>query len=391
LVGTVNALGLKGVSLAILIAMCAPGASAAAIETRAQQALLIDMTTGAELLSKNADSAMAPASMTKIMTADLVFERLRDGRLSLDDTLPVSETAWRKGGSKMFVEVGAQVSVEDLLRGIIVQSGNDASIVVAEALAGSEEAFGEMMTKKAREIGMRSTTFRNATGWPEPDHLTTARDMATLAMHTIREYPEYYHFYSETSFTFNKIKQGNRNPLLYKDFGADGLKTGHTEVSGYGLTASAKRGDRRLILVVNGLPDVQARSDESQRLLEWGFREFDNYSIFNAGDVIERAKVWLGAAEDVPLVLGEDLVATLPRNKVADAKIKAVVPEPVPAPIKAGDPIGKLVIDIPDHEPIEAALYAGADVGELDFVGRVLASIKHMIFGAAGSLAESAN
>jgi D-alanyl-D-alanine carboxypeptidase (penicillin-binding protein 5/6) len=238
---------------------------AGAIETAAKQAIVVDVSTGTVMLEKNADELMAPASMTKIMTANLVFDRLKDGRLTMEETLPVSENAWRKGGSKMFVRVGDEVTVEDLLRGIVIQSGNDASIVIAEAIGGSESAFGDLMTEKAREIGMTETTFRNATGWPDPEHLTTARDMARLAAYTVSTYPDYYHLYGEKSFTYNKIKQGNRNPLLYKDLGADGLKTGHTELSGYGLTASVKRGDRRIVLVINGLTSVNECSSPARR------------------------------------------------------------------------------------------------------------------------------
>jgi len=363
-------------------------APARAIETQALQAILVDFDTGTVLLEKNADELMAPASMTKIMTADLVFDRLKDGRLSLDDKLEVSEYAWRKGGSKMFVEINSQVAVEDLLRGIIIQSGNDASIVVAEAIAGSEEAFGDIMTERAHQIGMNDTTFRNATGWPDPQHLTTARDLATLAAYTIRTHPEYYYLYGQISYTYNDIKQGNRNPLLYKNLGADGLKTGHTEASGYGLTASAKRGDRRLILVVNGLPSVNARSEEGARLLNWGFREFDNYELFEAGEIVETAEVWMGQRSAVPLVLDRALVMTLPRAGVRKMKVAVIVEEPVTAPIQAGDELAKLVVEAEGMAPTQFPLYAAEDVPELGFTGRVGASIKHLVFGAAGSVAS---
>ena len=228
-------------------------ANSAGFETGAKQVIIVDYTTGAELYGKNADEIMDPASMTKMMTIYKLFERLKNGSLSMEDTFLVSEKAWRKKGSKMFVPVGGRVSVEDLVRGIIVQSGNDASIVVAEGLSGSEAAFAEQMTAKARELGMTNTTFRNASGWPEPGHTTTARDLAILAAATIRDFPELYKYYAEMEFTFNKIKQGNRNPLLYRNTGADGLKTGHTEAAGYGLTASAVRGDQRLIVVAHGM------------------------------------------------------------------------------------------------------------------------------------------
>jgi D-alanyl-D-alanine carboxypeptidase len=237
----------------------------------AARVILLDFATGTVLFEKNADVPMAPASMTKIMTLYLLFQRLEDGRLALDDTLPVSQQAWRIGGSKMFVEAGTRVAVEDLIRGIVVQSGNDASIVVAEGLAGTEERFAEEMTATARRLGLTHTTFRNATGWPDPEHVTTARDLAVLAVRTIRDFPDYYHYYGERTFTYNDIRQGNRNPLLYKDMGADGLKTGHTEASGYSLTASAVRNGRRLVLVLSGPESVRARTGESAKLIDWGF------------------------------------------------------------------------------------------------------------------------
>ena len=248
-----------GFAIAAILAVVLP-TQAATMETQAEEAFLVDFQTGAVLLDKNADVRMPPSSMSKMMTAYMVFERLKDGRLSLDDELPVSEKAWRKGGSKMFVEVGDQVRVEDLLRGVIVQSGNDACIVLAEGLAGSEEAFAEQMTAKGREIGLTGSNFTNATGWPDENHYVTARDLATLAERIIVDHPEYYHYYSEKEFTWNDIRQGNRNPLLYRNVGADGLKTGHTEAAGYGLTASAMQNGRRLLLVVNGLPSVRPSS-----------------------------------------------------------------------------------------------------------------------------------
>ena len=284
--------------VAVILAL-AQTRPAAAIETMAREALLVDMDTGAVLLEKNADKPMPPASMSKIMTTYMVFSRLREGKLAMDDTLPVSERAWRRGGcvsdgSTMCLKLGERVKVEDLLQGIIVQSGNDASIVIAEGLAGSEEAFASEMNKKAKEIGLKGSVFRNSTGLPEPDHVMTARDLAVLAERTIKDFPEYYHFYSEKEFTYNGIKQGNRNPLLYKSVGADGLKTGHTKEAGYGLTASAKQADRRVVLVVAGLPSMAARAEESVRLIDYAFREFENVPLVKAGEQVETASVWLG-------------------------------------------------------------------------------------------------
>ncbi len=355
---------------------------AAAIETTAREAFIIDVATGRVLLDKNADDSMPPASMSKIMTTYLVFERLKDGRLSLDDTLPVSEKAWRKAGSKMFVKVGDQVRVEDLLRGVIVQSGNDACIVLAEGLGGTEEAFAFEMTRKGREIGLTGSSFVNATGWPDPNQRMTARDLATLAMRIITDFPEYYHYYSETEFTYAGIRQSNRNPLLYKSLGADGLKTGHTEEAGYGLTASAMQGDRRVVLVLNGLESQRARSEESQRLIGWAFREFGNYTLFEAGQTVEEAGVWLGVEPTVPLIAERDLTVTLSRKARLDMVVTVVYDGPIPAPLEVGQQIATLVVTAPGEETIEVPLVAGAAVERLGFAGRVTASIKHLIFGA---------
>ncbi len=380
----------RGLALAIpLLVLTLAPRPAAAIETLAREALLMDITTGAILLDKNADDPMPPASMSKLMTLFMVFERLKEGSLSLEDSFPVSENAWRKGGAKsgsstMFLEPGSRVKVEDLIRGIIVQSGNDACIVLAEGLASSEKAFAEEMTQRARMLGMKTSTFHNATGWPDPDHHMTARELAILAKHTIQDFPEYYHYYSEKRFTYNGIRQGNRNPLLYRDIGADGLKTGHTEVSGYGLTASAVRGDRRLILVVNGLPSVKDRSRESERLIEWGFREFDNYKLFSANDAVVDADVWLGEEQLVPLVIDKDLVITMPRKARRDMKVAVTYEGPLPAPIAKGDVLAKLVVSAPDMNNIEVPLVAGRDVGQLGLIGRLGAALKYLLWGSAG-------
>ncbi|RDD62028.1 D-alanyl-D-alanine carboxypeptidase family protein [Ferruginivarius sediminum] len=356
--------------------------SAAALETPAREAILVDHDTGAVLLAKKPDTKMPPASMTKIMTAYLVFEHLKDGRLSLDDTFVVSEKAWRKGGSKMFVEVGKEVRVEDLLRGVIVQSGNDASIVLAEGIAGTEEAFGEMMTETAHELGMSNSTFQNATGWPHEDHRTTARDLATLSKHIISDFPEHYHFFSELEFTWNDIRQYNRNPLLRRNMGVDGLKTGHTQNAGYGLTASAERDGRRLILVVNGLNSAKQRASESARLLEWGFREFQNYALYEAGDTVEEAPVWLGEADRVPLKIREDLKITLPRTARESMTVTVTYDSPVPAPIREGQEIATLRVEAPDMETVEVPLEAGMAVDQLGPLGRIVSSLEYLVFGA---------
>ena len=371
----------------LLLAATGP-ATGQAFETSAKQAVLLDYDTGAVLFDKDASATMFPASMTKIMTALMVFDRLRDGSFTLETKLPVSEKAWRMGGSKMFVRVGEDVTVQDLLRGVIVQSGNDASIVFAEAIGGTEEAFGDMMTKRAREIGLEGTVFRNATGWPDPAHVTTARDLAKLAGYVIREYPENYGYYSEREFTYGKsldgkpITQSNRNPLLYQDVGADGLKTGSTEASGYGLTASGVRDGRRLVMVINGLDSVRSRSQESRRLFDWGFLNFTNIALFKAGDTVDTATVWLGDKPSVPLVLQDDFTVTLPRGSRSGMKVTVKYQGPISTPVTKGQQIATLEVSAPDFETIGRPLYAAEDVGQLAFFGRIGSAISFIIFGA---------
>lgn len=373
---------LMAAAAAFFLACGVSQADAASIETSAKYAYIIDFTTGAVLLDKNAEELMPPSSMSKLMTAYVVFEALRDGRLKLTDELPVSENAWRKQGSKMFVRVGDRVKVDDLLHGVIIDSGNDACIVLAEGLANSESAFAEQLNARSRVLGLTKSTFRNATGWPDPGHLMTPHDLAVLARHIITDFPEYYLYYSKLNFTYNGITQGNRNPLLYKNIGADGLKTGHTEIAGYGLTASVKRGDRRIIMVLNGLSSMKERSEESERLAEWAFREFDNFPLFEANEVVADADVWLGSSDKVPLVAKEKTLVTMPHSARKDMKVSMVYDGPIPAPIKKGDVVGKLVMTAPGMAPMETPLIAGADVDRLGFFGRVVAAAKHLILGS---------
>lgn len=345
------------------------------VDTLARQAILIDYETGAVLLEKNPDDRMPPSSMSKLMTMYVVFDLLKQGRLRLDQELPVSERAWRMGGSKMFVQIGTQISVENLARGVIVQSGNDACIVLAEGISGSEQQFAELMNEVGQRIGLRASNFRNSTGWPDPEHRMTARDLATLARRIITDHPEYYRFYNERSFRWNDITQENRNPTLARVAGADGLKTGHTEEAGFGLTASAMRGGRRLILVVNGLPSMRARAEESERLLEWGFREFDNVVMFRAADTVEEVPVYLGARATVPLVAGRDLVLTMPRQWRRELQARVRYDAPVPAPVSRGQELGKLVVSGRGVPEMEVPLIAGADVDKLGLLPRIPAVI----------------
>lgn len=357
-------------------------AQAGSMDTIARQAVLIDMTTQTVLFEKNADERMPPSSMSKIMTAYMVFSALKEGRVKLEDGMPVSQRAWKMGGSKMYVELDNSVKIDDLIKGVIVQSGNDACIVLAEGLAGSEEEFARRATAKAKELGLTGTNLVNATGWPDPQHYMTARDLARLAQRLITDFPEYYHYYSIREFTYHKIKQGNRNPLLYRNIGADGLKTGHTDAAGYGLTASAERDGRRLVLVVNGLPNMQARADESARLIEWGFREFQNYALFRRGDVVDEARVWLGQPPTVPVTVAKDLKVTMTPSERDGMKVMLVTPTAVAAPIKAGDPVGKLVITGPGFSAKEVPVVAAADVERKGVFGRAIAAARYFVFGS---------
>lgn len=373
--------GIFRTSAAGLLTLVLLAGPARAIETEAKQAFIVDYDTGAVLLEKSADEQMHPSSMSKLMTLYVLFDHLKSGSVKLDDELPVSDKAWKMGGSKMFVPNGGKVKVEDLVRGIAIQSGNDACIVVAEGIAGSEDAFVDQINHTAKQIGLTNSTFKNATGWPDPGHLMTARDLAILARHLIADFPEYYRYFSEIDFTYNGIKQGNRNPLLYKNLGADGLKTGHTDEGGYGEVGSAKRGDRRLIVVLNGMETMKFRAEESEKLIDWGFNEYNNYALLKAGDTISDAEVWLGNAPTVPLVVPSNVVVTLPRKARRGMKVTVSYDGPIPAPIAKGAPIAKLVVTAPDIDPIQIPLVAGADVGTLGFTGRITAALEHVIWG----------
>lgn len=356
-------------------------------EISARQAIVADMSTGTVLFEKNPDERMPPSSMSKIMTAYVVFDAIKRGDLRLDDSLPVSERAWRMQGSKMFVPLGERVKVEDLLRGMIVQSGNDACIVLAEGIAGSEEAFAERMNQIAARIGLNASRFKNSSGWPDPEHVMTARDLLKLSVRLIADFPEYYRFYGEREFTFGRdsrgtpITQPNRNPLLSRQTGADGIKTGHTESAGFGLTASAIREGRRIVMVVNGWPTARARAEESERLLEWAFREFGTYTLFKAGQPIEPAQVWLGKSLSVQMVAANDVVVTIPRRLRPQLAVRIAFDSPVPAPVQRGQTMGTLSVTVPDRAPMTFPLVAESDVERLGYASRVFATLGHIAFG----------
>ena len=361
-------------------------ASAAEILTPAKQAYITDFESGKVLFAKDSEVLMKPASMAKIMTVFLVFQRLTDGSLQLDDEFLVSEKAWRKGGSKTFVEVGSRVSVNDLLHGVIVQSGNDAAIVLAEGIAGTEDAFAEEMNYWAQKLGMKQTNFRNSTGWPDPNLQTSAKDLNILTTELIKrfpadKYPELYPIFAKREFTYNKIKQPNRNPLVYGRVDGDGLKTGHTEESGYGLVASAVRNGQRVVMVLNGMDSIKQRSTESRRLMDLIFREYQSYEFFKQGQSVDQANVWLGTVPQVDLVLDAPLKILLSRKERQAMVISVQWLDPVPAPIRAGDQIGTLVFSLP-NEVRKLPLRAAQDVDTLGLFNRIGAAVKYLIFGA---------
>jgi D-alanyl-D-alanine carboxypeptidase (penicillin-binding protein 5/6) len=371
--------------VALLVALLAlAGGPAAAFETSARAAIVIDHRTGQELFAKNADLALPPASMSKLVTALLVFEEIKAGRLRLDDTLPVSEKAWRTGGSKMFVKIGERVRVEDLLRGMIIQSGNDACVVLAEALAGSEAAFAERATRRARELGLTQTRLKNATGLPDPEHLMSVRDLATVASRIIREHPDLYRLYGEKEFEYAKIRQPNRNPLLQAGVpGVDGVKTGYTEEAGYGLVVSAEREGRRIVLVVAGLDTLRQRRSEAELLLEYAFREFQEYKLFGAGETVVEVPVWMGDAAAVPAVPASVVGVTLRREARKDLKVTARFEAPLPAPVAAGQEIGRLEIVLPGRPPTTVPLLAGRAVERAGLLGRLTGALGYLVQGGA--------
>ena len=350
------------------------------LDTQARWAFIMDASTGATLLQKAADEDMPPSSLTKMMTAYLVFQALSQGRLKPDQTLGVSERAWRMQGSKMFVPLGQEVGVEDLIRGMLIQSGNDACIVLAEGIAGSEEQFVVLMNKEAQTLGLAHTQFRNATGWPDPDHHMSARDVAMLALHVIRDFPQYYHYFSEKDYKFNNIAQENRNVLVDKGL-ADGLKTGHTDAGGFGLCASSERDGRRIIEVLNGLPSSRARAEEGERLLTWAFMNFEDVRLFARNEVVQSIPVWLGAQPTVAVLSRQDIVLTMPHGWQTRARVRVDFNSPVSAPIAAGQTIAQLVVSGTGLADLQVPLVAATAVGRLGLPNRAIAVLEHAVGG----------
>jgi serine-type D-Ala-D-Ala carboxypeptidase (penicillin-binding protein 5/6) len=368
-----------GIVAAVILAVTIGAASAATsvapskkdegYQTSVPAAILIDPDSDSILFEKNADEPVAPASLAKLMTLEFVFNELKQGRIKLDDQYTISVNAWRKGGapsrgSTMFAALNSRISVSDLIHGIIVDSANDACIAVAEALAGNEAAFGEMLTKRAREIGLEHSTFTNATGYSDPNLRVTVRDMAQLARHIIQDYPDYYPWFAERDFTWDNIHQENRNPLLGLGIGADGLKTGETSEAGFNLVGSAQQDNLRLIVVVTGAKSAKERADEARKLLEWGFHGFESRVLFAEGQTVGEAKVFGGDASYVPLV-GPGLIRVMMQRNSSDRLVARIVyTGPVPAPVSKGQPIGELKVWRGDNLALEVPLTAAEDVGK---------------------------
>jgi D-alanyl-D-alanine carboxypeptidase (penicillin-binding protein 5/6) len=356
------------------------------ITTKARQAILMDADSGAVLYQHNADELMAPASMSKLMTLAVIFKALKTGQIKLEDEFLMSVNAWRNGGapsgtSAMMVPVNTKEPMEQLLQGIIVQSGNDASMAIAEGMAGNEEAFARVMTEEARKLGLTKSTFRNSTGLPDPEHMMTARELAILTRHLIRDFPEYYGRFAQREYQYRKHRFINRNPILGTELGVDGLKTGYTKEAGYGIAASAKQGNRRLILVVNGLERQDERKNEAVKLLEWGFKSLTEYKLFDAGEVVGQARVWGGNRMFLPLVGAEGVLVVFPRLP-ANQRLRAeiIYKAPLKAPIAKGDVVAHLRVTAPSQAVSEVPLVAAEDVPEGGVIRRGLDTLVHMAF-----------
>ena len=351
------------------------------IKTPAKQVIIYDHEVDEVLFEKNADQLMKPASMAKVMTSYIVFDRIKDKSLNMLDTFLVSDKAWRMGGSRSFLELNSNVTIKDLLLGLIVQSGNDAAVVLAEGVSGDEEAFAREMNRYAKTLGMKDTYFTNSTGWPHPDLQTTSRDLVILTKRIIDDFPELYNLYQEKIFTYNKIKQSNRNPLLYTMNGADGLKTGHTNESGYGLIGSVKRNDRRVTIIINGLNSKKKRRFESKRLFNIVFRETTLLSLFSNQKSLVEANVWLGKKNKVNLIASKPFKKIISPFELNKTKIKLEWMNPISAPITKGSVLGKIYISIPGQQTIQEDLISSEDVGKMSSLIRVKSILKFLLYG----------
>ncbi|GLQ32451.1 D-alanyl-D-alanine carboxypeptidase family protein [Litoribrevibacter albus] len=368
---------LSSLSLAATLIPASPQLAASAY-------ILLDANSGKVLVENNPDERVPPASLTKMMTSYIAVEEIQRGNISLDDEVLVSEKAWRMPGSRMFIEVGKKVKVEDLLRGIIIQSGNDASVAMAEHVAGSEAGFADLMNQYVSELGMSNTHFMNATGLPHEEHYASARDLAILAEHTIVDHPDFYGIYSEKVFKYNGIEQPNRNRLLWRDSTVDGLKTGHTNEAGYCLVASAEKDGMRLISVVLGTRSEEARARETQKLLNYGFRYFETLSLYEAGAELTRNRIWKGVQDQVSLGIIDDIVITVPRGSRKEVKANLEVDTIIEAPIQQGQELGLLKIDLNGETLVEKPLVALKPVEEAGFFARLWDAIKLFFIGLFG-------
>ncbi|GAB1265704.1 D-alanyl-D-alanine carboxypeptidase family protein [Aurantivibrio infirmus] len=348
--------------------------------------LLIDATTGEVLVEENADVQLPPASLTKMMTSYIVSGEIERGNLSESTMVNISVKAWQMEGSKMFIREGTQVSVGDLMRGVIIQSGNDASVALAEHVAGSESAFADIMNQQAALLGMNSTHYENATGWPAEGHLTTARDLSLLAKALINDHPEHYAIYAEESFEYNNINQPNRNRLLSRDPSVDGIKTGHTEEAGYCLVSSAKKNGMRLIAIVMGTRSDNARMVESQKLLTYGFRYFQTHQLYSVNDEVSKIRVWSGKTDELSLGVAEDTNLTLPRGAQDKLQAQMHIDKVIKAPIKLGQEIGKITIDLDGEQILELPLVAKQEIEQAGFFARTWDSIKLFFMNLFGLL-----
>jgi D-alanyl-D-alanine carboxypeptidase (penicillin-binding protein 5/6) len=351
------------------------------IQTPAKQVIIYDHEVDEVLFEKNADQLMKPASMAKVMTSYIVFDRIKDKSLNMSDTFLVSDKAWRMGGSRSFLELNSNVTIKDLLLGLIVQSGNDAAVVLAEGVSGDEEAFAREMNRYAKTLGMKDTYFTNSTGWPHPDLQTTSRDLVILTKRIIDDFPELYKLYQEKIFTYNKIKQSNRNPLLYTMNGADGLKTGHTNESGYGLIGSVKRNNRRVTIVINGLNSKKKRRFESKRLFNIVFRETTLLSLFSNQKSLVEADVWLGKKNKVNLIASKPFKKIISPFELNKTKIKLEWMNPISAPITKGSVLGKIYINIPGQQSFQEELISSEDVAKMSPLIRVKSILKFLLYG----------
>ncbi len=382
------------VSFCLFVLPITGGTQAQVFSTKANFAILIDVNSGSTLFEKNAHEHMPPASMAKMMTLAVVFDALKNGEIALHDTLTVSENAWRRGGansggSTMFAELNSEVSIEDLIKGIAVQSGNDACITIAEGMSGTEKTFTGRMNALAKKIGMKESNFTTSTGLPDENQYTTAHDLALLGRYLIEEFPDLYHFFSLPEFSWNNIKQTNRNPLLKANIGADGIKTGFTKQSGYGVVGSAKQDNRRLLIVVNGLKTRRERAEETKRLLQWGFRSFESIQLFERNEIIGRAVVFGGSQSRVDVVSHRPVSILLPKGQYGRITAKIAYKGPLKAPIEAGNSVGDLIIKVDGKTVQTSKVFTNEDVAHGTLQQRALDAIYELTIGWFGSAIQN--